>query len=134
MAALAAVLAVALGLGPVPGAPGSGEAAAQGLNVLRNTGRTVERSIREQVRRALKPTLTVRNAYDAPPGAIAVSPDLSYLAVVSGGGDLRIFDLVNGRQAARHAGPGGAVKAVALGPGGAPFVVLTGAASTRPSP
>ncbi|MEM9144650.1 MAG: caspase family protein [Pseudomonadota bacterium] len=94
---------------------------AQSIDVMRSTGRSIERAIRSQVGRALRPELEVRGAYDAPPPAIAISPDSGYLAMVDGGGGLRIIDMVDGHQVHRAEG---AWRAVALGAGGRPALAL----------
>ncbi len=114
-------LAALLGAATAPGAA-LGEAAAQGIDILRSSGRAAERAIREQVGRALRPTLTVRNGYDDPPRGIAVSSDATHLAVVTGDGGLRIFDLVDGRQALSSRAAG--LSRVAAGAAGRPVLSL----------
>ncbi|MEM6679319.1 MAG: caspase family protein [Pseudomonadota bacterium] len=94
---------------------------AQGTQILRSTGRSVERAVRRQVGKALRPRLTVSNGYADPPGAIAISRQSTHLAVVSGGGDVRFFDLRSGLQTGRLA-PVGQIVQLALGPTGTPIL------------
>ncbi len=117
---------------------GGHEAAAQSIDVLRSSGRAAERAIREQVGRALRPELTVRNGYDDPPRGIALSADATHLAIVTGEGGLRIFDLVDGRQALAR-GPA-RLEQVAAGAAGRPVLArardgrVLGAASWAEAP
>lgn len=96
-------------------------AAAQSIDIMRSAGRSIERAIRSQVGRALRPLLEVRGAYDEPPAAMTASPGGDYLALIDGGGGLRVFDMVDGHQV-RRAGKG--LTAVALGTGGGPLLTL----------
>ncbi|MEM7529128.1 MAG: caspase family protein [Pseudomonadota bacterium] len=96
-------------------------AVGQSIDIMRSTGRSIERAIRSQVGRALRPRLEVRGAYDAPPAGLAVSADSGYLGVIDGGGSLRVFDLVDGQQV--HRG-GRGLAAVAMGAGGSPVLSL----------
>ena len=107
-AAALAGLVVALGL--------TGEATAQGLDVMRSTGRAVERVLSGQVARALQPVLSVRGLYDTPPRAVALTPDGTRLAVVTGDGGLRVHALDEGVEILRRDDAG--ARAAVFGPDG----------------
>ncbi len=127
---LLAALALAGGIGAW--AP---EPLAQGVDILRSTGRAAERAIRSQIGRALRPSLEVRNAYDDPPVAVSASADGTHLAVVTPDGGLRVFDLVDGRQVLDRPAAGDRLSGIALGSAGRPVLARTtrGAVLLAPS-
>ena len=113
-----ALLALAMALTAAP-------ALAQGLDVMRSAGRSIEQALSGQVARALSPVLSVRGLYDAPPRAIALAGDGSDLAVVTGDGGLRVIDLSASVAVLRRDPRGRGFAGVALGPEGRRIAALT---------
>jgi len=106
-------------------------ARAEGLNTLRPSTRAVERAITRQVQQRLFPELAVRNA-TGPARDLAVSPERTIMATVTGAGRLRLFDLASGQEVRVVEPPtGGGFAEVALGPGAEPILLRDDAGGVR---
>lgn len=108
--------ATAVLTGPAPAA------LAQTIDVLRSSSRGIERALRSQIGQALRPTLEVRNAYDAPPKSMSLAADGTHMAVVTPDGALRVFDLIEGTQVL--GGRGAGFEEVVIGGAGRPVLAM----------
>jgi hypothetical protein len=90
---------------------GSVPAAAQGL--LRSQTNRVQNAIQNQVRQAVKPVLSVRNAAGEVEG-LSLSPDGRYLAIVLHDNTARVWDLRSGLEQLHLASPSGRFRAARI--------------------
>jgi WD40 repeat protein len=112
------------------------ESADAQTSVLRNSTRTLGRTIQSQTRTIFRPTLQVRGNL-GPVRSLDINPEWTHGATVLGNGDLALWDLREGAEAQRlPAGAVGPVRDIHVGPNGR-FVLVgstSGQARLVPAP